>query len=237
MKALIFAAGKGERMRPLTLDCPKPLLPVGGKMLIEWHLEKLAAMQIDEVVINTSWLASQFAKKLGDGDRWGLRIHYVYEGEHALETGGGMLNALDALGDRPFIIVNGDVYCDYDLQNLALPSDMLAHLVMVDVPAEKTQGDFDLSESGLLLPVNSQRPNARPLTYSGIGIYEPKLLEHWSEHCTHEISANGKAIFKLAPILTAAIKAGRVSGEYHSGHWTDVGTPQRLHALDQELLA
>jgi MurNAc alpha-1-phosphate uridylyltransferase len=142
MRALILAAGLGERMRPLTDSTPKPLLSVGGKRLIEWHLEKFSAIGIDEVVVNTSWLAEQFPQVLGDGSRWGLRIHYAYEGTTPLETGGGMGNALQWLGDAPFIAVNGDLWSDANFASLPRDPDGEAHLLLVDNPAHNPRGDF-----------------------------------------------------------------------------------------------
>jgi len=230
MKALVFAAGLGERMRPLTDHTPKPLLAVGGKPLIAWHLEKLAALGVREVVINTSWLAPRFPEQLGDGSRWGLRIDYAFEGDTPLETGGGMLNALPLLGDAPFLLVNGDVWSDYDFARLPSEPRGLAHLVMVDPPAQAPGGDFALDEAGLL-----HRDGKRRLTYSGIGIYRPQLLAGWSDHVTATLVANGKPRFGLAPILRAHMDDGQVSGEYHAGRWTDVGTPQRLAELDAQL--
>ncbi|GIX38288.1 MAG: hypothetical protein KatS3mg127_1527 [Silanimonas sp.] len=152
MRALVFAAGKGERMRPLTDTLPKPLLPVGGKPLIAWHLEKLAALGVREVVINTSWLAHRFAPALGDGAAWGLRLHYVYEGPEPLETGGGMLNALPWLGSAPFLAIAGDVFTDFDFARLPREPRGLAHLVMVENPPHHPQGDFRLDHEGRLHP-------------------------------------------------------------------------------------
>lgn len=230
MKALVFAAGLGERMRPLTDHTPKPLLAVGGKPLIAWHLEKLAALGMREVVVNTSWLAPQFPERLGDGSRWGLHLSYVFEGDTPLETGGGMLNALPLLGDAPFLLVNGDVWSDYDFARLPREPRGLAHLVMVDPPLQAPNGDFALDESGLL-----HREGARRLTYSGIGVYRPQVLDGWRDHVPASTVANGKPRFALAPVLRAHMDAGQVSGEHHAGRWTDVGTPQRLAELDTQL--
>jgi MurNAc alpha-1-phosphate uridylyltransferase len=232
MKALIFAAGLGERMRPLTDHTPKPLLPVGGRPLIVWHLEKLAALGVRDVVVNTSWLAEQFPEVLGDGARYGLRIAYAYEGETPLETGGGMLNALPLLGEAPFLLLNGDVWSDYDLARLPREPKGLAHLVMVDPPVQAPNGDFALDEGGQL-----RRDGARKLTYAGIGVYRPQLLDHWRDHAgaVAGVAANGKARFPLAPILRAHMDGGEVTGEHHAGRWTDVGTPQRLAELDAAL--
>ena len=231
MKALIFAAGLGERMRPLTDATPKPLLRAGGKRLIEWHLEKLAAFGVDDVVINTSWLAEQFPLALGDGSRWGLRLHYAYEGTTPLETGGGMHNALRWLGDAAFIAVNGDVWCDADFA--ALPREPLgdAHLLLVDNPAHNPDGDFALEMDGRLHSNGDGR-----LTFSGIGIYRASLFIDWrtvvGEVAGTELTPPR---FKLAPVLRAAMGRGTVTGDHHSGRWTDVGTPERLRALDEAL--
>ncbi|HEY0332489.1 MAG TPA: nucleotidyltransferase family protein [Stenotrophomonas sp.] len=234
MKALIFAAGLGERMRPLTEHTPKPLLEAGGKPLIQWHLEKLAALGIREVVINTSWLAAEFPRRLGDGGSLGLRLHYLHEGDTPLETGGGMLNALPALGEAPFLLINGDVWTDYDFAQLPREPRGLAHLVMVDPPSQAPAGDFTLDHEGLLGMRSAPR-----LTYSGIGLYRPQLLAHWQAHADADAEAapNGKPRFRLAPILRAHMLAGQVSGERYPGRWTDVGTPQRLVELDRQLRA
>lgn len=231
MKALIFAAGLGERMRPLTNHTPKPLLTVGGKRLVEWHLEKLAAMNVREVVINTSWLAEQFPQTLCDGSRWGLSLHWSYEGTTPLETGGGMLHALPLLGDEPFLLVNGDIWIDYDFARLPHEPDGLAHLVMVDRPPQATQGDFALDADGRVRSEGEHR-----LTYSGLGVYRPQLLDGWRGH-THDAGADETPPrFRLAPILRAHMDEGRITGEHHRGRWTDVGTPERLATLDAELV-
>lgn len=230
MKALIFAAGLGERMRPLTDTTPKPLLPVAGKPLIEWHLEKLAACGVREVVVNTSWLAEQFPRHLGDGARWGLRIVYSYEGGTPLETGGGMLHALPLLGQAPFLLVNGDIWTDADFARLPREPAGLAHLVMVDRPPQATQGDFALDADGLVRSDGAQR-----LTYAGLGVYRPQLLDGWREHSTDAGADETPPRFRLAPILRAHMAAGRISGQHHRGRWTDVGTPQRLADLDAAL--
>ena len=232
MKALIFAAGLGERMRPLTNHTPKPLLHAGGKALIEWHLEKLAAIGVREVVINTSWLAAQFPQTLGDGARWGLSIRYSHEGDTPLETGGGMLHALPLLGDSPFLLVNGDVWTDYDFARLPREPDGLAHLVMVDRPPQATQGDFALDADG---QVRSEGENR--LTYAGIGVYRPQLLDGWRSHTTDAGADESPPRFRLAPILRAYMAQGLITGEHHCGRWTDVGTPERLAGLERELSA
>ncbi|RYZ73383.1 MAG: nucleotidyltransferase family protein [Lysobacteraceae bacterium] len=231
MKALIFAAGLGERMRPLTEHTPKPLLEAGGKPLIAWHLEKLAAAGVDEVVINTSWLAERFPSTLGDGGRWNLRIHYSYEGPVPLETGGGMRHALSLLGDAPFVAVNGDIWTDYDFRRLPGEPRGDAHLVMVDNPGHNPRGDFCLHGDGRLESEGQLR-----LTFSGIGLYRPALLHDWRRIIGDaQGAADTPPRFKLAPLLRSAMAAQRASGEHHHGRWTDVGTPQRLAQLDQEL--
>ena len=230
MKALIFAAGLGERMRPLTDRTPKPLLEVGGKRLVEWHLEKLAAIGIRDVVVNISWLAAQFPATLGDGARWGLRIAYSDEGDVPLETGGGMLNALPLMGTAPFLLVNGDVWTDYDFARLPREPRGLAHLVMVDRPPQATHGDFALDAAGRV-----HADGAHRLTYSGIGVYRPQLLDRWRDAIPEPAVANGKPKFPLAPILRTHMAEGGISGEHHRGRWTDVGTPERLARLDAEL--
>jgi MurNAc alpha-1-phosphate uridylyltransferase len=231
-KAMIFAAGRGERMRPLSDTTPKPLLEVAGKRLIEWHLEKLAALGIREVAINTSHLAARFPEALGDGARWNLRISYLDEGHEPLETGGGMYNALSLLGAQPFLLVNGDIWCDMDFSTLPADPPGLAHLVMVDNPAHRPQGDFALDEEGWLGEAGPQT-----LTYAGIGIFRAALFDgyHRGQASSHGDSAPQR--FPLAPLLRAAMRDRRISGCRYNGRWTDVGTPQRLHRLDAELRA
>ena len=231
MRALIFAAGKGERMRPLTERTPKPLLEVGGKPLVAWHLEKLAALGVSDVVMNISWLAECFEPTLGDGSRWGLRLHYSLEGPEPLETGGGMHKALALLGDAPFIAVNGDIWTDYDFSRLPREPARLAHLVMVDNPAQHPRGDFHLDEDAVLHAQGDPK-----LTFSGIGVYQPGLLDNWRQVIG---PAPGTELdpprFKLAPLLQSAMASGDIHGEWHRGRWTDVGTPERLAQLDAEL--
>lgn len=230
MKALIFAAGLGARMRPLTEYTPKPLLRAGGKPLIVWHLEKLAGCGVDEVVINTSWLAEQFAQALGDGARWHLRIRYSHEGATPLETGGGMLQALPLLGDEPFVLVNGDIWTDYDFARLPREPAGLAHLVVVDPPPHAPHGDFALDAQGRL-----HAGGAKRLTYAGIGVYRPELLRDWRDIVgDHAGAAAIPPRFPLAPLLRAHMPAA-ITGEHHRGRWTDVGTPQRLAELEAEL--
>lgn len=229
--ALIFAAGLGERMRPLTDRTPKPLLPVAGKPLIVWHLEKLAAAGVHYVVINTSHLAEQFPDVLGDGSRWGLRIRYAYEGPTPLETGGGMLNALPLLGSAPFIAVNGDIWCDADFSTLPGEPTGLAHLLLVDNPPQHPQGDFALDAQGIVHDEGDVR-----LTFSGIGVYRQELLQGWREVIgTVAGTEMQPPRFRLTPLLRAAMTNGAISGSRYRGTWTDVGTPQRLAQLEAEL--
>ena len=231
MKALILAAGLGERMRPLTNTTPKPLLTAGGKPLIAWHLERLAAIGVTDVVVNTSWLAPQFPQALGDGARWGLRLHFSYEGETPLETGGGMHNALPLLGGAPFFAVNGDVWTDFDFARLPREPRGEAHLVLVDNPPQHPKGDFALRADGGVDSDGAQR-----LTFAGIGVYRPTLFEGW-----RTIVGDVPGVeetpprFKLAPLLRAAMARDAVDGTHHAGRWTDVGTPQRLADLDASL--
>jgi len=240
MRALIFAAGVGERMRPLTRHTPKPLLSAGGKPLIAWHLEKLAALGVRDVVVNTSWLADCFPQALGDGSRWGLRLHFTYEGPTPLETGGGMLHALDLLTDggaAPFLAVNGDIWTDHDFAALPTSPDGLAHLVLVDNPDHHPQGDFLLDAQGRVADP-PQAPGVSPatLTFAGLGVYRPALLDGWRAVIGDAPGATqSPPRFRLPPLLRAAMARGQVTGEHHRGRWTDVGTPARLMELDQAL--
>ena len=231
MKALILAAGLGERMRPLTNATPKPLLVAGGKPLIVWHLEKLAAIGVEDVVVNTSWLADQFRQQLGDGSRWDLHLHYGYEGATPLETGGGMWNAMALLGDTPFIAINGDIWTDYDFARLPREAVGDAHLVLVDNPPQHPHGDFTLQDDGHVASDGASR-----LTFAGIGLYRPALFDGWRNIIGNAPGADEvPPRFKLAPLLRAAMARDVVSGEHHRGRWTDVGTPDRLAQLDAEL--
>jgi MurNAc alpha-1-phosphate uridylyltransferase len=215
-------------MRPLTDTTPKPLLTAGGRPLVTWHLEKLAASGVREVVINTSWLAQRFPDVLGDGRQWGLRITYAYEGEVPLETGGGMLHALPLLGDAPFIAVNGDIWCDHDFARLPREPAGDAHLVLVDNPEHHPGGDFALAGDGRLTIGGAQA-----LTFAGIGVYRPALFADWRAAIGSEAAAaEVPPRFKLAPLLRAAMARGAVTGEHYRGRWTDVGTPERLAELD-----
>lgn len=229
--ALIFAAGLGERMRPLTDRTPKPLLEAGGKRLIEWHLEKLAAIDVHYVVINTSHLAEQFPDALGDGSRWGLRIRYAYEGPTPLETGGGMLNALPLLGPEPFIVISADVWTDADFAALPAEPSGLGHLLMVDNPAHHPTGDFGLDQHGLI----QQDGDTPRLTYSGIGVFRPGLLDDWRAAIDDAGAEQKPPRFKLRPLFERAIARRQLSGSHYRGAWTDVGTPERLRELDRRL--
>jgi MurNAc alpha-1-phosphate uridylyltransferase len=226
--ALIFAAGLGERMRPLTDRTPKPLLAVRGKPLVVWHLEKLAAIGVHYVVMNTSHLADQFPEALGDGSRWGLRIRYAYEGPAPLETGGGMLNALTLLGPEPFIAINGDIWTDADFSQLPAEPRGVAHLMLVDNPSHHPEGDFALDQQGVVHNDGDAR-----LTFSGIGVYRRELLDNWRDVIGDNADANAKPPrFKIAPVLRAAINQGAITGTHYRGAWTDVGTPERLASLN-----
>jgi MurNAc alpha-1-phosphate uridylyltransferase len=227
---MILAAGRGERMRPLTDHTPKPLLQVGGKPLIVWHIERLHAAGYDHIVINHAHLGQQIEDALGNGAAFGVSIEYSRE-ISALETAGGIATALPLIGSEVFTVVNGDIYCEFDFDRLAEPRARLAagcdqaHLVMVDNPPHHPQGDFVL-EGGRVK--NGDIPltlHPARFTFSGIGVYHRALFAH--------TAAGQKA--PLAPLLRLAIDAGRVSGEHYAGRWEDVGTPARLNALDEEL--
>lgn len=214
MKAMILAAGRGERMRPLTNNCPKPLLKVKGKALIEYHILGLKKAGVTDIVINHAHLGQQIEDYLGDGSRFGVSIYYSPESE-ALETGGGIFQALRHFLQQPFIVVNGDVWTDFDFSRLPTNLQLLAHLVMIDNPAHNPNGDFYFD--GKMLNENQ----GRRLTFSGISVLHPDLFK--------ECQAGA---FPLAPLLRNAIVKQRVSAEYHSGVWSDVGTPQRLAELN-----
>lgn len=217
MRAMILAAGKGERMRPLTLHTPKPLIPVAGVPLIEYHLRALAQAGVTEVVINHAWLGDRIEAHLGDGARFGLQIVYSQESQ-PLETGGGIYQALPLLGADPFILVNGDVFTDYDFAVLQKPLQGLAHLVLINNPEHHLEGDFSLEEGRVLAPTTAT------LTYSGIAVLHPELF-----------AGCQAGAFKLAPLLRQAIAQGQVSGEQFNGCWIDVGTPERLAAAQAVL--
>ncbi len=224
MRAMILAAGRGERMRPLTDSTPKVMLEVAGRPLIEWHLDKLRQAGVERVVINHAWLGEQIARHLGDGARFGVEILYSAEKE-ALESAGGIANALPLIGEHPFMVVNGDVFTDLDFATLGPrvqqldARQRLAHLVLIANPEHNPQGDFALT--GDL----ARAEGKQQLTFSGIGVYHPALFDGL---------VRGERA-RLAPLLRAAMTRGMVSGERYDGLWVDVGTPQRLADLDRLL--
>ena len=220
MKAMILAAGRGERMRPLTDTTPKPLLRAGGKPLIVWTLERLQRAGIRDIVINVSHLPDQILAALGDGARWDVRIRYSLEAV-ALETAGGIANALGLLGTEPFIATAADIYSEFDFARLRDAALRLnkAHLVMVPNPAHHPQGDFALQE-GTVRAVDGPR-----WTFSGTGLYDPDLFRG--------ITPGTK--MQLATVLRGAMEAGAITGELYAGEWRDIGTPDRLAALDRDL--
>lgn len=219
MRAMILAAGRGERMRPLTDTCPKPLLPVAGKPLLMWHLEKLARMGVSAVVINTAWLGDALVDAVGDGANWGLHVHWSHEPPGGLETAGGIVQALPLLGDQPFMVVNGDIWTDFDFS--VLPRSLegaLGHVVLVNNPLHNPQGDFALSAEGRV------KLEGQKLTFSGVSVLSPALFKG--------VAAGRKA---LRPLLQQAIAQGRLTGRHYCGAWTDVGTPERLETLEKAL--
>lgn len=217
--ALILAAGRGERMRPLTDSTPKPLLDVHGKPLIVHHLEKLAAADVRYVVINTSHLADRFPEVLGDGSRWGVRIRYSYEGPTPLETGGGMLKALPLLGPEPFLVVSADIWSDIDYAALPHEPQGLAHLVMVPNPDFHPAGDFALA-NGTLHDDADAPAGAERLTFGNVGVYRREL-----------VADEAPGAFKLLPMYRRAMAQGRLYGEKFDGFWRNVGTPAQLDEL------
>lgn len=223
MKAMILAAGMGNRMRPLTLHTPKPLLEVGGKPLIVWHIEKLQKIGVTEIVINTAWLGEKLANTLGDGSQFGVTILWSHEGE-GLETAGGIINALPLLGTDPFILVNGDVWTTMDFSTLLDVDlgDKQAHLVLVDNPPQHTKGDFILAND--LAYSFEQDQLGEALTYSGVAVLKPQMFVGLE---------NGKR--PLAPLLKQAMQQQQVSAEKMQAIWVDVGTPDRLEQLDQQI--
>jgi MurNAc alpha-1-phosphate uridylyltransferase len=227
---MILAAGRGERMRPLTDHTPKPLLAVGGKPLLVWHIERLRAAGYTRIVINHAHLGQKIEVALGNGAAFGVTIEYSREAS-ALETAGGIATALPLIASDVFVVVNGDIYCEYDFAALAEPvrrlaaGDDRAHLVLVDNPPHHRAGDFVLDGGRVTNADAPLAPDPSRLTFSGIGVYHRALFAH--------TPAGEKAA--LAPLLRRAIDAGRVSGEHYTGRWEDVGTPARLAALDLEL--
>lgn len=217
MKAMILAAGKGKRMRPLTLTTPKPLIPVQGIPLIEHHIKALSKAGFSQLVINHAWLGQQIEDFLGDGSQYGVSIKYSRESS-PLETGGGILKALPLLGEQPFLVVNGDIFCDYPFAHLNHFMDHLAHLILVNNPPHVAQGDFGLKKD---LVINNA---CQQYTFAGISILHPKLFAN----CTEQA-------FKLAPLLRKAANQQLVTGELFGGYWQDVGTIERLQAVEQYL--
>ena len=220
MKAMLLAAGRGERLRPITDSTPKPLVPVGGRPLIAWHLTALARAGIREVVINTSWLAQALHAALGDGEDYGVSITWSDEGPVPLETGGGIFRAVPRLSPGPFLVVNADIWTDIDFATLALEADALAHLVLVPNPPHNLRGDFGL-DGDFVVSRDTDR-----FTYSGVGIFRPEFFAG----CTAER-------FPLLPLLNRAIAARGVRGELHRGAWSDVGTAERLADIEARLAA
>lgn len=220
MRAMVLAAGRGERMRPLTDQLPKPLLPVAGKPLIGYHLESLARAGVHDVVINLSWLGARIRESLGDGSRFGVRIIYSDEGAVPYETGGGIFHALPLLGPGPFLVVNGDTWTDVQFAQLEVGADAHGRLVLVPNPPHHPRGDFGLDGATVV-----ERETDR-YTYSGIGLYRPEFF-HGCE----------PGRFPLLPLLRRAIAAGKLRGEVHRGEWLDIGSPERLAALDARVRA
>ncbi|PXF63931.1 N-acetylmuramate alpha-1-phosphate uridylyltransferase MurU [Kangiella spongicola] len=217
MKAMILAAGRGERMRPLTDEHPKPLLKVDGRALIEWHIEALKDAGIKEILINTSWLGDQIPEYLGDGAYWGVNLTFSHE-PTALETAGGIRKALDFFDDQPFIVVNGDVWSEYDYEKLLQQPTKLAHIVLVPNPEHNPQGDFFLRDDGLVIAEGNNRA-----TFSGIGVYQPEIFKDLKED----------EPLPLAPLLKELMVEAQVTGELFDGKWHDIGTPERLKELNQ----
>ena len=216
MKAMILAAGRGERMRPLTDHTPKPLLEVKGKALIVWHIEKLSSLGFKDIVINIAHLGYKIPEALGDGSRWGVNLIYSDEQKSgALESAGGIIKALPFFGDKTFLVVNGDVFCDYGFEKDFELKDDLAHLILVPNPSHNPEGDFALENERVL------NEGANKFTFSGIGYYSPKLFKGLEPQKS-----------ALAPLLRKAIKDEKVSGSLYSGIWHDIGTPQRLEAVN-----
>ena len=218
LKVMILAAGRGERMRPLSDTIPKPLLEAGGKPLLVHLIEGLARRGFRDLVINHSHLGEKISAYVGDGHRYGVRVAYSHEEGGGLETGGGIFKALPLIDTDPFVVINGDIWTDYPFDRLPARLEGLAHLVLVDNPPQHPLGDFALRD-GKVITDGTPR-----LTFSGIGVYARALFAECSP---------GK--FPLAPLLRQAMTGGRVSGEHYAGRWRDVGTPERLVDLEREL--
>ncbi len=218
MMAMVLAAGRGERMRPLTENCPKALVEVGGRSLLEHRLAALKDAGLDNIVVNLGWHGEQIAERIGSGAKWGLTVAYSPEGDNILETGGGIHRALPLLGSDPFLVVNADVFTDMPMPK-GLADDAIGHLVLVPTPEHKAVGDFDLVNGRIAV---AETPT---LTFSGVAVYRPEFFADCEP---------GR--FPLAPMLTEAAHAGRLTGEVYEGLWVDVGTPERLRSLNQSLL-
>ena len=229
MRAMILAAGRGERMRPLTDSTPKPLLEAGGKPLITWHIERLVAAGVVDIIVNHAWLGAQIEHALGDGKRYGARIRYSAE-PSPLETAGGIAQALPFFRDQPFLVINGDIWCDWDpaqAQGIARgleENDALAWLLLVDNPPHHKRGDFVLDGAGLI-HASANMPDDCKLTFAGIGVYKPQLFAHLAQ----------RQAAPLAPLLRQAMASKKVCGSHYTGQWADIGTPERLAALDLAL--
>ena len=217
MRAMILAAGRGERLRPLTDETPKSLVEVGGRSLLERHLDHVRGAGIRTVVINLGWLGDRIVERVGSGRRYGLEVVYSQEGDNILETGGGIFKALPTLGDEPFLVINADIFTDMPVPDVALADDRLGHLVMVPSPEYRDGGDFDIVD-GLI-----RNSSAQSLTFSGVAIYRPEFFADCEP---------GR--FPLAPMLRDAAERGQLSGSLYEGRWADVGTPERLEALQEQ---
>lgn len=227
MKAMILAAGLGNRMRPLTDHTPKPLLCANGKPLIEYHLENLQRAGIRDVIINLAYLGEKIRTHLGNGERWNLHLHYSQEPE-PLETGGAILKALELLGAETFLLINGDVWCNLEFSEFiarALAATQQGHLLLVPNPEFHPHGDFALDDSGLLLE-DPQKNHPRRFTFAGISLLKPELVSNYP---------NKREKFPLVETFRHAIAQQQLSGQVHSGYWSDVGTPTRLQELDHYL--
>lgn len=221
MKAMILAAGRGERMRPLTDNTPKPLLLAAGKPIIEYSIEQLVNAGFTQLVINTAHLGEKIPESLGEGERWGVSIQYVHEGEQALETAGGIINALPYLGEEPFLVVNGDIATDYDFAALRQRTAVSwAHLVFMPNPPHHPEGDFHCAADG-----NVSKEGGAKYTFSGIGVYHPEAFKY-----------RAPGVLKLRPVLEEGMAAHKISGEIFTGFWMDIGTPERLQELEKHYL-
>ncbi len=217
MFGMILAAGRGKRMMPLTKNIPKPLIKVQGLTLIEHSINTLKNTGISKIVINISYLGGQIKSYLGNGSKFGVNIHYSNESKGALETAGGIMKALPLLGIKPFVIINSDVLCDYDLSNLILPTNSLAHLVLIDNPKHNPAGDFSLNDTQLTLI------NKKTYTFSGIGAYHPDLFKPYLF----------EKKLALSKVLKATIAKNQISAEHYAGYWQDIGTPKRLELANK----